>query len=438
MKKAVAIFLSILLIFLLCACKGEMKETFNISNNEKPIISPEQKPEKEEKEKQDSKKPEAEKPKEEPKEEPSTTKHIALNKQDYYQYSFLNENQKALYDRFVSAVENLENIIDTTEFSLSEDAFKEAHAAFIADNPQYFYVAKSCSYVVSSPSNNITEFVFCYYDGTNTDAFDIKGNTQNLASRDLIKSQIADFDKKIEAILSIIPYEASPLEKEKIIYEYITDTVTYDKKTATAYQNNEDVFSDSFTSFGALLKGKAVCEGYVKLFQWLCYKVGINVTPIESGKNMAHMWAAVNLDDKWYMADPTWDDADNQLVCFYKYFNVTKSFISLDHSFGSSKLKIPECTDNKASFYGKYALRVENGKFLENYKDIIDLTAQNSARYIYIYRGTASADYKELIDREIYSGEIGKYITSKNIKLAKEYYHTDNYYFIPIEATDNF
>ncbi len=441
MKRAVAIFLSILLIFSLASCKCETKEAVNTNTDKEGVITPSKKPETPvENNKSPEKSPQNEEPKkEEPKkEEPNSNGSIPLKREDYYQYSALNANEKALYNRFVLAVENFENLIDTTEFSLTEDAVKKVHAAFTADNPQYFYIAKSCYYVVNSKDNFITEFVFCYFDGTNTDTFDIDGNAQNVADRNLIKSQIESFNKKIDAILSVIPVDSSPLQKEKTIYEYIIDTVTYDKKTAQAYQNNENAFSDSFTSYGALLKGNAVCEGYVKLFQWLCYKMGINVTPVESGGNMAHMWAAVNLDGNWYMADPTWDDADNRLVCFYKYFNVTKEFIGRDHSFSASKLAVPDCTDNKATFYNNYALRVENGKFLKNYKDIIDLAVSNSAKYIYIYRGSSPSDYKELIDKEIYSGEIGEYITSKNIKLAKEYYHTDNYYFIPIEATDNF
>ncbi len=440
MKKAVAVFLSILLIFSLSACSS-IDEAVNTNTNTPPLVS--SKADETEKENIE------EEPKTEPqkeseadtaeKQEPATEESIALKKEYYYQYSFLSKNEKALYNRFVSAVENFENTINIAEFKLSEDTVKKVHSAFMADNPQYFYLAKSCSYVINSENKFITEFVFCYFDGTTTDTFDINDNAITLANRDLIKSQIADFNKKISAILSVIPAEHSPLQKEKMIYEYILDTVTYDKKTASIYQNNGSAFSDSFTSFGALLKGNAVCEGYVKLFQWLCYNVGINVTPVESGSNMSHMWAAVNLEGSWYMADPTWDDADNQLVCLYKYFNVTKKFLSLDHSFNtSSKLKIPECTNDKASFFNNYALKVENGKFLKNYKDIIDLTIKNSAKYIYIYRGTSSNDYKELIDKEIYSGEISKYLLGKNITLAKEYYHTDNYYFIPIEAKDNF
>ncbi len=444
MKKAAAIFLSVLLIFSLTSCSFLSKEPTTSTNTEieTPIDATNNNNEEnlvDENEKEPEKEPEAEKENTKPQEQTGINIfYTPLESEQYYQYSFLNDNQKALYISFCKAAESFENYIDTTKYSLTEAEVKRVHAAFLADNPQYFYIAKACSYVINSSKNYITEFALAYYDGENTDIFNAKGDLMAGADRNKIKLQITDFNKKINAILSAIPENTTELERERIIYEYITDTVTYDKPTAAAYEKGEDVFSESFTAYGALIKGKAVCEGYVKLLQILCYKLGISVTPVEGGGNMAHMWAAINIDGKWYMVDPTWDDADNQLVCYYKYFNVPENIMREDHIFSSGLLSVPRCDNSAAAFYYNYAFIIKGNKPPENYKDLINSAVSRSAKYLYVYRGINHVDLRNFIDNQIYSGEIGEYISSLNIELFKEYYHTDDYYFIPIVAADNF
>ena len=163
MKKAIAIFLSFLLIFMLTCCKSETEESVNAnSEDSQEVVS-----NKEETKPSDN--PIANQPEQTPEEKPKfedDTNHTSLKKEEYYQYSALKQDEKKLYNRFVKAAENFENVIDTTEYKLTEEEVKKVHAAFMADNPQYFYIAKSCSYVVNSKDNFITEFVFCYFDGT--------------------------------------------------------------------------------------------------------------------------------------------------------------------------------------------------------------------------------------------------------------------------------
>lgn len=64
-------------------------------------------------------------------------------------------------------------------------------------------------------------------------------------------------------------------------------------------------------------KGKAVCDGYARLFDRLCEMVGIRSAMIEgytktkpyqvgSPGTVNHAWNAVWLDSAWYLLDPTW------------------------------------------------------------------------------------------------------------------------------------
>ncbi len=357
--------------------------------------------------------------------------HTALTKTQYYQYSFLSDTEKSVYNELYSAAEKCQNIVNLTKYKLSEEAVKKVYAAFIADCPQYFYISKYCTYIITSLNNSsdeiVTEFILQYTDGAVTDTFDNKNTAITLADRQKINTQIIEFANKINAILSHIPANISELERERMIYEYITDTVIYDSVAEETVKTNPNFESPSFSAYGAACKGTAVCEGYVRFFQYLCYNSGINVTPVESGKDMQHMWAAVKIDNNWYMADITWDDTDSEFICTYKYFNVTTLQMSADHSFGN-ELKIPLCNSDKASFHNNFALIPENNNPPKNYKEII----KKSDKYIYIYRGKNSADLEDFINDEIYGGEIGEFVESLGYTLGEQYYHNSKYYYIPI------
>ena len=473
MKKLLAVLISILLIFSLCACQGKNETplhedipTVNSGTIEGPTSDKDEKSESQEEPKNE--KPDSEKPKdsnEEPtnppendNEPPKTqnqnsnlndkdtpeeeikipnvndivSNHSAISKESYYQRSFLNVSEKSLYDKFCSAAEKCLSTIDIKKYNMNEDAVKKVYSAFCADCPQYFYVSKRSTFVVDSVTKCVNEFVIHYTDGEVIDDFDEDGNPIVIADREKIKNQITEFSNKISAILSYIPSNISELERERKIYDYIAETVIYDHQAENTSHRSSGL-SPSFTAYGAACKGKAVCEGYVKLFQLLCYNTGINVTPVESDSDMQHMWVAVNIDDNWYMCDITWDDADNHLGCLYYYFNVTKDFISLDHSF-SNALKTPNCNSLSASFYNNFAI-VPNGNTLPtDYKTLIYDSVKNGEEYLYVYRGIDSKSLEAFINNNIYNEqcEAYKYLDSLGYTLGDSYYHTDAYYFLPL------
>lgn len=360
------------------------------------------------------------------------TEHKALSKENYYQRSFLNASEKALYDELCLAAEKCQSVVDVKKYKFNESTLKKVYSAFCADCPQYFYISKHSIFIVDSATKLVNEFIIQYTDGQTIDDFDSNNNPTTVADREKIKNQITEFGNKISAILSHIPSNISELERERKIYDYIVKTVVYDREAESNLGLAPD-YSTSFSAYGAACKGKAVCEGYVKLFQFLCYNSGINVTPVESDSSMQHMWAATLIDDNWYMCDITWDDADNLLGCLYRYFNVTKDFISQDHSFGND-LKIPECNSLSASFYNNFAI-VPNGDNLpDGYKNLVYNALLNGDEYIYVYRVTGSNNLGDFINKNIYKedGEFYKYLDSFGYSLGEEYYHTETYYFIPI------
>ena len=63
------------------------------------------------------------------------------------------------------------------------------------------------------------------------------------------------------------------------------------------------------TAAGALVFGKAVCEGYAHAYQLLLNRKGIPNRLIASTA-MSHAWNAVKINDLWYHVDPTYADSN--------------------------------------------------------------------------------------------------------------------------------
>jgi hypothetical protein len=130
----------------------------------------------------------------------------------------------------------------------------------------------------------------------------------------------------------------SDSEKVAVIYHWITNNIAYDYKKIKSkkpidYQSPENVLKTQ----------KAICGGYVELMKLMLEKVSIKSEYIEGYTRMYdldstkilieadHAWIAFNIDDKWYLADPTWDAGyvgkiPKKLKTEPKRWSKTKSF----------------------------------------------------------------------------------------------------------------
>ncbi len=112
----------------------------------------------------------------------------------------------------------------------------------------------------------------------------------------------------------------------KDIHDYLCDTVVYDLNAPYAHE-----------PYGALVDGKAVCEGYAEAFKLLCDRFGIPCAVIlgegvVSSGSEPHMWNYVQMEDGyWYAVDVTWDDRPGEP--YYDYFLVGSETVA--ENFGS-------------------------------------------------------------------------------------------------------
>lgn len=365
--------------------------------------------------------------------------HTPLSADKYYQYGGLSAAKKNVYAKLLETIQSGETFADLQKLGCSLDAASRAFAALIADHPQLFYVSKSFGYVGSGDLKTVKQLIILYFDGQTEDTYDAKGRLTETADRNLIGQQIREFNKKIAEILAGIPQAASDFEKEKQIYEYLQDTVTYDNSAASAVSEGNTVYSHAFDAFGAACENLAVCEGYAELFQYLCYCVNINATQV-SGTSFggAHLWNAVCLDAEWYMVDVTWDDSAKQDLHCYGYFNLTEAEIVADHTIDYDTLQVPSCRATTYAFYNWYGLYAESSFAPPaNYAAVMDYLAESSERYLCVYVGNLSGDVKSYIQKYILSSasDLQKYVAQKGYGLAFQltYYTRGKYCYIPLK-----
>jgi hypothetical protein len=135
--------------------------------------------------------------------------------------------------------------------------------------------------------------------------------------------------KAKDIISSVTNSSMSDLEKELAIHEYVVKNTTYD------FDNyiNERVPEDSYTAYGTLINGKAVCQGYADTMKLLLNLAGIEAKVVVGYAKQPHAWNMVKIDGEYYHLDATWDDPvpDEGNNVRYSYFNVSDEEISKDH-----------------------------------------------------------------------------------------------------------
>ena len=157
------------------------------------------------------------------------------------------------------------------------------------------------------------------------------------ASKDKRKKMKADTEKKATAILKkIIKPEMTDLQKEKVIHDYIVNHTAYD------YNNyiKGTIPMEDYTDYGALVKGKAVCDGYAKAMFRLLNKAGVKClyivgTANDKNGSFDHAWNKVKINGKYYNVDATWDDPiypDGKNGISYDYFNKSDAQFKKDHN----------------------------------------------------------------------------------------------------------
>ncbi|MGN0316270.1 MAG: leucine-rich repeat protein [Fusicatenibacter sp.] len=96
----------------------------------------------------------------------------------------------------------------------------------------------------------------------------------------------------------------SDYEKIYIIYDYICSHVEYDRESTSSGDSTAENKNRAHSAYGAIVHGKAVCQGYMQLYYRMLLEAGIDNRCVIGAD---HGWNIVNLNGTYYHADTTWD-----------------------------------------------------------------------------------------------------------------------------------
>lgn len=225
----------------------------------------------------------------------------------------------------------------------SQEEIQRLYTAFTWDNPQFFYIGNTYSFEGYQMGENN------YY---NTISLVL---TMNQAERTAAAGRL---EQTVTEILDQRPAAADAFETELYLHDTLTARCSYDQNTAECPTPAER-YPNAFTSYGALVEGRAVCEGYSRAMQLLMHRVGMECTLVSgfSTEGEAHMWNLVMIDSRCYHLDATWNDADD--LPRHTFFNLTTEDILLSHTIDKENIGINTCTSEEANYYRRKGLYLD-------------------------------------------------------------------------------
>ncbi len=160
-----------------------------------------------------------------------------------------------------------------------------------------------------------------------------------------IDEQIAEYESKLEELVAEARTEAgsdtSVKNLAKAANDVVCEKVTYsfcDDANGKATEESKYIR----TAYGALVNGKAVCEGYARLYKAVLNELGVNCELvsgyyIDGEAFEPHMWNYVQDEEgRWYAVDVTMNDGHRLQMggietTYDKYFWQTYEIFAVDH-----------------------------------------------------------------------------------------------------------
>lgn len=351
-----------------------------------------------------------------------------------YGYNALeNESKRKLYNRIAEGVYSVSNEPDangryrTSRMKvkgehLSEFDIREVVNAFIFDNPEIFWIENLFGYAYDD-EDTLVEFY-------------------SVLSSDECEVYIDRFNKKLDMILSGLNSGMTDYQREKYLHDKLLRGVVYKSGVSSSADGWE-----YFSSYGAIVSGEAVCEGYAKAMQLLLFRAGIPCSTVRGNADgIAHMWNVVQLEGEWYHLDPTWDDNDLDGNINYEYFNLTTEAILKNHQISDSidtvlevensesidplsryNFFVPLCTAKDMNYYYAEGVMINHFDTDSDHAIISALVEKANQSEVYIpLRFGTELTYSEYINKLFYEAPYEFYYCIENANKQLDMDHRIN------------
>lgn len=281
---------------------------------------------------------------------------------NHWQYRYLSADEKACYGAIYTA---LTDGFKRDEPVTIEDAVEEPYGvsvslpqplkdkkqasrvynAFFRDNPDFFYVSNRYGLngrmVGGEPRYDTLLLTF----------------TMDAATRQTAAERL---DEAAKALLKDLPQTEDDYITELALHDRLAAACTY--HTEAAQSNAEDAYPHAYTAYGALVEGRAVCEGYSRAMQLLLHRVGIPCTLVTGQAKETdeeHMWNLVTVNGRNYHLDVTWDDSEDVLT--HTFMNLSTARLQESHIPDEDQSGIDTCTATEDDYFHR------NGTYINTY-----------------------------------------------------------------------
>lgn len=242
-------------------------------------------------------------------EEQSSNEENAINVNKLY-YNQLNDYSKLIYKSLEEQKDKLKTGNSTIELpnkiseiieidgNSIEAIFSIAVNSFEYDNPDVFYLDSS-KLVLYYERDTLGNYNIYLKHGDQFENYLIDGFSS--------KKEVEEGETKIQNIVEQIKNEIEPLNtKQKILYihDWLVDNIKYDETISKTNRSN---------IYGTFIEREVTCAGYAKAFKYVMDKLNfeciiVQGTATSEGKTENHAWNYIQIDNKWYGIDCTWDD----------------------------------------------------------------------------------------------------------------------------------
>ncbi|MBQ6323098.1 MAG: hypothetical protein IJI24_09505 [Lachnospiraceae bacterium] len=251
--------------------------------------------------------------------------------------SRFNEAYRELYSR-LSAGESEADLYA----KINTEDFFTAYYSVLYDHPELFWLDGHVEVMENSFTGNVVSFTA----GTSITPEERESKTRAL-------------EAAADACIGQIGADWSDYEKIKFVYEYLINTVDYDRSAP-----------DSQNIQSALLSGKSVCAGYAKSFQYILHRMGLFCTYVTGSVKQKgdHAWNIVRIGERYYNVDVTWGDpvflgevqSQKRSLMNYNYLCATDAELEKTHE-SRAQVPMPVCDDDSYNYYRR------NGMYYESF-----------------------------------------------------------------------
>ena len=262
---------------------------------------------------------------------------IRINTEKFY-YNQLDDYSKLIYKSLEEQKEKLKTgnsiielpnkLSEIIETSNVQAIFSIAANAFEYDNPDIFYL-------------DISKLTL-YYQKDNHGNYKIYIKHNEEYSNYLIdsfsnKEQVEIAESNINNIVEQIKNEIQGMDtqnKIRYIHDWLVGNIKYDETLNKTNRSN---------IYGAFIEKEITCAGYAKAFKYIVDELNIECIIVQGRATSNtgtenHAWNYIQLDNKWYGVDCTWDDpiiiggneSDKNKI-YYTYYLKGKNVFNNSH-----------------------------------------------------------------------------------------------------------